>query len=492
MTYTDATEQEINDVLKNAATAFTLYKKVTPQQKAAFLRSIAEEILAVTEELTGIVMQETNLPQARVTGETGRTVGQCRMFADHLEEGSWVEARIDTAIPDRAPLPKPDIRKMLMPIGPVVIFGASNFPLAFSTAGGDTISALAAGCPVVVKGHPGHPRASHLVASCIQRAAGKTGMPANVFQHVYGTSFTVGQALVLHPLTKAVAFTGSYAGGKALFDLANKRPEPIPVFSEMGSINPVFILPAAMKSRRQKIAEIYASSITQSAGQFCTNPGLLLVEKNTEATEFITALGAAIQNIPPAPMLHAGIAANFEKGRQHALEQKGVTLVAESGIEATGQQGIPSLATVALNDFISNPVLAEEVFGPYSIVVQGENITALEQALDQLPGQLTATIMAEEEDLQQYSELIERIAEKVGRVIINGVPTGVEVCPSMHHGGPFPSTTDSRFTSVGTDAIRRFVRPVCFQGYPQFLLPDALKDHNPLRIWRFVNARWER
>jgi len=481
----------IDAVLHQAQQAFQQYKLFSGKQRAAFLRAIADEIEALGPTLITTVVQETNLPEARITGERGRTTGQCRMFAQYIEEGSWVEARIDTAIPERTPLPRPDLRKMLIPLGPVVVFGASNFPLAFSTAGGDTISALAAGCPVILKGHPAHPQTSLLVAEAIASAMRKTGVPEGTFTHIAG-GIEEGQQLVLHPLTKAVAFTGSYQGGKALFDLANRRAEPIPVFSEMGSINPVFLLPGALAKRGAQIAELYAGSITQSVGQFCTNPGLLLGSRGEALENFAERLGTLIRKVAPGAMLHKGIASNFKAKREEALRQPGVTLIAAADAEGALHEGRPAVARVALEDFTANHVLAEEVFGPYSLLVQGNTIAQLEQVLDRLPGQLTATVMAEEDELADYRGFFDRLRERVGRLIINGVPTGVEVCPAMHHGGPFPATTDARFTSVGTDAIKRFVRPICFQNYPQALLPDELKDANSLGILRLVNSSWQR
>lgn len=492
MSFNDATIQEINEVMTKAHRAFQEFKLVSGKRKGEFLRAIAQELDEAKAPVIQTAMKETNLPEPRLAGEFARTTGQLRMFASLVEEGSWVEARVDTAQPDRAPLPKPDIRKMLVPIGPVVVFGASNFPFAYSTAGGDTASALAAGCPVIVKGHPAHAETSHLVAQCVDRAVKKTKMPEGTFGHVQGKSFEVGKALVMHPFTKAVGFTGSYVGGKALFDMANERKEPIPVFSEMGSINPVFLLPSALKKRTEEIAKMYAASITLSVGQFCTNPGLLLGVKGNDLSTFANKLGSMIKEVPPATMLHPGIASSFQKNRKEALEQRGVELVAESVKQSGPNESNPTLASVTLDDFMNNEKLREEVFGPYSLLVQGGSVEELERALDLLPGQLTATVIGDDEDLAEYAGFIVKVREKAGRIIINGVPTGVEVCPSMHHGGPFPSTTDSRFTSVGTDAIKRFARPVSFQNFPAFLLPDELKNENPLNIWRFVNSEWKK
>ena len=482
--------KEIDTIVSQSAEAFQHYRSVKGADKAKFLEMIATEIEALGQPLISQAMSETNLPEARLAGERARTCNQLRQFATLVKEGSWVEARIDTAIADRTPSPKPDIRKMMVPVGPVVVFGASNFPFAYSTAGVDTASSLAAGCPVILKAHPAHPLTSDLVAGAIDSACEKTGMPKYIFQHVHGASFEFGKALVQHPLTKAVGFTGSFAGGKALYDYASQRSEPIPVFAEMGSINPVFILPEALKVRSEKVAEAYAASITLSVGQFCTNPGLLLSIQSPELSAFAKQLGEKLRAIAPATMLHPGIAANYRKNREKALAQKGVTLVAESHEKAKENQGMSTLATVRASNFLSNPELVEEVFGPYSLLVEAATIEELKETVRHMPGQLTATIIGEEDEMIRHADFIQLVAEKVGRVIINGVPTGVEVCPSMQHGGPFPATTDSRFTSVGIDAIKRFVRPLCFQNFPDALLPAELKSANPLGIWRMVNSSW--
>lgn len=480
----------IDGVLRRSREAFLVYRNRTGAQKARFLETIASEIEALGDPLIRKAMEETNLPEARLLGERGRTCNQLRQFAAMVGQGSWVEARIDTALPERSPLPKPDIRKMMVPLGPVVVFGASNFPFAYSTAGVDTCSALAAGCTVVLKAHPAHPATSDLVAGAIQKAIASCGEHPGVFQHVHAPSFEAGRMLVQHPLTRAVGFTGSFTGGKALYDYATARKEPIPVFAEMGSINPVFILPGALAARGDKVAEMYAASITQGVGQFCTNPGLLLSVETPALEAFTQQLAAKIRAVAPATMLHAGIADNFVKNRGKALREKGVTLMAESETPAQAQQGIPTVASVKADDFLRNPALVEEVFGPYSLLVVARTREELFQALDAIPGQLTATILGEEQELKEYADFIQRVADRVGRVIINGVPTGVEVCPSMHHGGPFPATTDSRFTSVGIDAAKRWVRPVSFQGFPHDLLPPELQDQNPLGIWRLVNNSW--
>jgi 2,5-dioxopentanoate dehydrogenase len=486
--FTDITPAQLNIVMTNAREAFLHYRKVSGKQRAEFLEAIIREIEVLGASLIQQAMEETNLPEARLVGERARTCNQLKQFADLLREGSWVDAKIDTALPDRAPLPKPDIRKMFVPIGPVVVFGASNFPFAYSTAGVDTASALAAGCPVVLKAHPAHPKTSNMVATAIVKAIQSTGMHANVFQHVHGAAIEVGRALVQHPETKAVGFTGSFIGGKALYDYAQQRTEPIPVFSEMGSINPVILLSGTISKNAEKIAEQYAASITQGVGQFCTNPGLMLGVSNADLKKFEAALGEKIKQVAPATMLHPGISKSFYTKRNHAVSQKDVTLVAQSTTEEPVNAGVPTLATVSANQFEQNPVLLEEVFGPYSLLVQANTIEELKKAIQKIPGQLTCTIMADEQDLINHREVIDLVMERAGRVIINGVPTGVEVCPSMHHGGPYPATTDSRFTSVGSDAIKRFVRPVSFQNFPDALLPDELKNSNPLNIRRLVNS----
>ncbi len=485
----DATINEVNSALQESQIAFLSYKNFSGKKKAGFLRSIADEIEALGQPLVSTAMQETNLAEARIVNERGRTTSHCRMFANLVEDGSWVDARIDTAIPDRAPAPKADLRKMLVPIGTVVVFGAANFPLAYSTAGGDTISALAAGCPVIVKAHPAHAATSDLVASAIFKAIEKTGMPKGVFQHVHG-GFETGQALVKHPFTKAVGFTGSLAGGKALFDLANQRAQPIPVFAEMSSINPVILLPDTLQKDAEKTAEKLAASITLGVGQFCTNPGLIIAVEGNGLDRFIKTLSLEFQKAMPGTMLHQGIADNYSKRLAQALTQKGVQVEGQSLTDGNAAQGRPLVASVAANDFIKNPALAEEVFGPYSLIVRCKSNDELNSVINHSQGQLTCTVIGEEVELAKHASLFNVLVEKAGRLVINGVPTGVEVCPSMQHGGPYPATTDSRFTAVGTDAIKRFVRPVSFQNFPDSLLPNELKDKNPLGIWRMLDGKW--
>ncbi|MDI9868456.1 aldehyde dehydrogenase (NADP(+)) [Flectobacillus roseus] len=486
-------QQHIDSIMQKASEAFKIYRKVSGKEKAVFLRTIAQNILDLGDSLIQIAHQETNIPEARLIGERARTCFQLETNARLLEEGSWVEARIDTALPDRQPMPRPDIRKMLIPIGPVVVFGASNFPFAYSTAGGDTASALAAGCPVVVKGHPAHAKTSEMVAEAVLKAVSACGLPDGTFAHVAGHSFEVGRALVLHPVTKAVGFTGSLNGGKALFDLANQRPEPIPVFSEMGSINPVVLMPQKLNAEASQVAITYANSITLGMGQFCTNPGLILAIDNPDLDTFIETLNQAVEQVAPAAMLNAGIYQNFEGKRTVALSQEGVKTEVESLIEKTGIiQATPTIASVSSSIFLENPTLHQEVFGPYSLIVKCTDLDNLLQVIEHLEGQLTATLIATEEELQENPAIFETLRNICGRLIFNGVPTGVEVCYAMQHGGPFPATTDARFGAVGPDAIKRWVRPASFQNFPENLLPAELQSQNPLNIWRIVNDEWTR
>ncbi len=484
-TFFCATEEEVNESVKLAKNAFSVYKNFSGEQKAQFLDVIAEEILSLGDELIKTAMSESALPEGRIIGERGRTVNQLKMFASLLREGSWVEATIDTALPEREPIPKSDLRKFRQAVGPVVVFGASNFPLAFSTAGGDTASALASGCPVIVKSHPSHPGTGELVASAIIKAADKTNMPNGVFSFLNDSGFEVGSKLVSHPEIKSVAFTGSFTGGKALFDLANKREEPIPVFAEMGSTNPVFILPEKMKNNTKILAENLAGSITLGVGQFCTNPGLIITIENDSLLSFITSLSESIRNSTPGKMLNKGITQNYISKRNSMLKKKGIKL--EGSSTDSEELATPTVISVDAKTFISNPDLHQEVFGPFSLIVKCKNYEEMISVASSLEGQLTATFQAEAKELNEQKELLIIVKDKVGRLIYNGVPTGVEVCSSMHHGGPYPATTDSRFTSVGTDAIKRFTRPISFQDWPDELLPNELKNTNPLNIWRLVN-----
>jgi len=486
MSYRDFSVEEIDIVLQDAWNAFHVYRKFSLKQRADFMRAIAVELENCGDALIHTAMGETNLPEVRLRGERARTIFQLNSYAEACEKGNWLDARIDTAIPDKTP-PKPDIRKMLVPLGPIVVFGASNFPFAYSTAGGDTACAFAAGCPVIVKAHPAHVETSEIVARAILAAVDKCKMPKGIFSHVHGLSFETGKALVTHPHTKAVGFTGSYTGGKQLFDWGNQRKEPIPVFAEMGSINPVFLLPEKLKSSAADIAQSCAGSITLGVGQFCTNPGLIIGIESDALQTFVHDLGKAIQKIAPAPMLHTGIVTAYKKNKSNALLQEEVHLVAESEITVKENEGLPTIATASGQTFLNNAVLHQEVFGPYSIVIRCKDMAEMTEVAKHLEGQLTSTLMATENDIRENEELVEAVKNICGRFILNSVPTGVEVCLSMQHGGPFPASTDSRFTSVGADGIRRFARPIAFQNWNNNVLPDELRDENPLGIWRTVN-----
>ena len=482
----------VNEALAAATEAFKTFKNISKAQKIQFLRAIATEIGALGNTLVDRAVAESGLPTARLLGELGRTTGQLRLFADLVEEGSWVDAVIDTALPERTPLPRPDIRRMLTAIGPVVVFGASNFPLAFSVAGGDTASALAAGCPVIVKAHPAHLGTSALVGEAICKAAADTNMPKGVFSLLFDDDYQVGEQLVKHPKTKAVAFTGSFKGGMALLKMAQERPSPIPVFTEMGSINPVLFLPGILSAQPEQLAAKYAASITLGAGQFCTNPGLMLAVKSSGLDVFIQELAKKIEAVPSATMLTPGIWQNYQTRSEGILVEKGVELVAQSNAINTTliNQSSAKIVKVLDKDFLSNPKLCEEIFGPLSLLVIADDVEQLEQIVASLEGQLTVTVMAEKSELPDYADLINTLQNIAGRLILNNVPTGVEVCAAMQHGGPFPASSDSRFTSVGTAAIYRFVRPLAWQDWDDELLPPELQDANPLKIWRQVNNEW--
>lgn len=489
-TFYEASSNEIDEAVALATDAFKVYKDFSGAKKAEFLEAIADEIEALGDELIDTYCKESGLPDGRARGERGRTMGQLRAFANLLKEGSWVDAVIEKAQPNRESMPKSDIRKMLFPLGPVVVFGASNFPLAFSTAGGDTASALAAGCPVIVKSHPMHAATGELVSSAIIKAAEKTGMPNGVFSNLNSSGIEVGQQLVNHPKVKAVGFTGSINGGTALYKLANERDEPIPVFAEMGSINPVVLLPSALENDGEAWATKYASSITMGAGQFCTNPGLVLGLKGTNLDSFINTLSEEIVKLEPTCMLHPNIYAKYNEGKKELSAQKGITITADYKKATDPNTAEPSILKVSGADFLGNTKLHKEVFGPFSVVVECENTTELETILNHLEGQLTGTILGSEKELAAHASLVDALQSRVGRILFNGVPTGVEVNSSMVHGGPFPASTDARFTSVGTSAIKRWVRPVSFQDWPNRLLPMALQNENPLGITRLVEGTY--
>jgi len=459
----DATGAEINQAVALAEQAFHHYRKVRGNEKALFLEAIAEEILALGTALVETASLETALPEARIVGERGRTVGQLRLFATLVRDGKWENEIIDPAEPGRQPLPKPALRQAQIPIGPVVVFGASNFPLAFSVAGGDTVSALAAGCPVVFKAHPAHPATCELVGRAILQAAAKTGMPDGVFSMVHGISHEVGMQLVQHPLIKAVAFTGSFRGGKALFDLAVRRPEPIPVYAEMGSTNPVFFLPGALRKNAMTLAQAFANSVTLGTGQFCTNPGLFVALQPDKS--FVNHVAENLNDISVGAMLTSGIRQAFLDGIAHLKAQEGIT-----GLTPSQTEGVaPTLLVTTAAHAIAEPSVTEEVFGPSTVGIIAEDKASVLAFAKSLQGHLTATIHGTDEDLEEYKELIDILTLKVGRLVFNGFPTGVEVSPAMVHGGPFPATTDARSTSVGTTAIYRFTRPICFQDLPASL-----------------------
>lgn len=489
--FVEASSEEIDNAAQLAHAAFQEYRMKSGGERAEFLEAIASEILALGEGLIHRCMAETGLPEARLTGERGRTVNQLKLFAELLREGSWVEAKIDHADPDRKPLPKQDIRSMLKPIGPVAVFGASNFPFAFSVAGGDTASALAAGCTVVVKGHPAHPGTSEMVGLAIQRAIERCGMPKGTFSMLNGASVDVGLVMVEHPLTKAVGFTGSFQGGKALFDAAAKRTEPIPVFAEMGSSNPVFILPKALAQKKEVIAQGLSASVNLGVGQFCTNPGLIFIQASEDTESFKRSLADHVSQSAAGVMLSSGISKNYHSGLERASAILGVEVLAKGQEAGSSCHGTSHLLHATAQSFLNEPALQEEVFGPSTLLVTGQQDELMEAAKN-LHGHLTVSIHGTEEDLTVHQELIALLEQKAGRLIINDYPTGVEVCHSMVHGGPYPATTDGRSTSVGTGAIKRFVRPVCYQGFPPALLPDELKDDNPLKIWRLVDGETTR
>jgi 2,5-dioxopentanoate dehydrogenase len=480
--------------LKAADAAFDDFRGQSAEQRAAFLDAIAVEVEALGDVLLERAHAETGLPMARLTGERGRMTGQARLFAKLLREGSWLEPRIDKAIPDRQPLPKPDVRRMMQPLGPVVVFGASNFPFAISVAGTDTVSALGAGCPVVVKAHPGHPGTCEMVAGAMVLAAEKTGMPAGAFSLVQGKGSEIGMALVNHPLTTAVAFTGSLRGGRALFDAAVSRPNPIPFYGELGSVNPVFLLPGALKERADKLAEAFVGSLTMGVGQFCTNPGVVFGVQGADLTSFTEKTSSLVKAWAPSTMLHGGISGAYEKGVERLGSVNGVEVTAQSETKANKEasQAAAVFYETDLETYEANESLHEEVFGPASILARCDSKADLERIAESLTGQLTASIHGTVEDLREHSRLIRILERKVGRIIFNAFGTGIEVCPSMHHGGPYPSSTHSFFTSIGTAAIYRFVRPVCYQGFPDECLPQPIQNKNVSGAWRLVDGEFTR
>lgn len=468
--FSKGTPALVAEAAAGAAKAFPVFAATSRQDRAAFLNAIADEIEARGDTITAIGTAETGLPEARLQGERGRTTGQLRMFAAHILKDGFLDRRHDDALPDRAPLPRPDLKVVQRAIGPVAVFGASNFPLAFSTAGGDTASALAAGCPVIVKGHPAHPGTGEIVAQAIDAAREKAGLPMGVFSYVNDGGNAVGAALVQAPEIKAVGFTGSLRGGRALYDLAAARPEPIPFFGELGSINPVFLLPEAMEARAASIAEGWAGSLTMGAGQFCTNPGLI-VSVEGEATEtFVTAALDALTNVGDQPMLTGPMAEVFTKGRDKIASASEVeTVIAK---DAAPRAAAPNVFRTTGAAFLASDQLAEEVFGPLGLIVTVKDTAEMMAVAESLEGQLTATLQMDDGDLDLARDLTPVLERKVGRILANGFPTGVEVADAMVHSGPYPASTNFGATSVGTLAIRRFLRPVCYQNMPDGLVPE--------------------
>lgn len=483
--------REIEAAASGASCAFPAYSQTTPEKRAAFLEAIGEEIMLLGDALINCAMLETGLPEARLVGERARTVGQLQLFAGILREGSWVEAVIDPALPERKPLPRADIRKMLVPIGPVLVFGASNFPFAFSTAGGDTASALAAGNPVIVKAHEGHLGTNELVGKAILQAAKKTGMPEGVFSYLVIDKIADIQELIKNESIKAIGFTGSYKAGMSIFHTATTaRRTPIPVYAEMSSVNPVVILPEILQQKAEALAAQIAGSVTLGAGQFCTNPGLLFLVASEEAARFEKELTTLIASASPAQMLNKTVCNNYYNAKRTLVGQEGISVLAEAADLSAELKSAPALLKTTAAEFIQNEALQSEVFGPSTLIVWCNDRNELLSALESLHGQLTGTVMGTANDLTACNEIITALGSKAGRILFNGVPTGVEVCHAMVHGGPFPATSDARSTSVGGDAIKRFVRPLCLQDCPPDLLPPALKNENPLNIMRKINGQF--
>jgi 2,5-dioxopentanoate dehydrogenase len=484
-----ATMDELEQAAALADDARLKYAALPGRARTKFLRAIADNIEALGDTLIKRASLETALAETRFVGERARTCGQLRMFADLLDEGSWVDARIDHAISDRRPVPKPDVRSMLRPIGPVAVFCASNFPLAYSVAGGDTASALAAGCPVIVNGHTAHPGTAELVGTAISKAVRDCGMPEGTFSLLFASGYDIGQALVKHLAIKAVGFTGSRRGGRALMDIAAARPEPIPIYTEMSSVNPTFILPNAMHQRSDEIVAGLYASVTGGVGQFCTKPGLVFLPSDEHSDGFVSTFNSLITETQPAPLLTGGIQKSYDSASEHRRKEVD-NFVATQAAELPGFSVNPSAFEISAVEFLNTPDLNEEIFGPTTLLIRSNDHEELLMIARSLEGQLTASVHGTEEDLTEYADLIAILETKVGRLIFNGFSTGVEVCPSMVHGGPYPATSDGRSTAVGTRAITRFSRLVCYQNFPQSSLPDELKDENPLGIWRMVDGEF--
>ncbi|WP_025733274.1 aldehyde dehydrogenase (NADP(+)) [Carnimonas nigrificans] len=489
--YPGGTQVEVEHACKLAWSAFDTYRETSLEDRAKFLETVADEIEAIGEDLIERAVAESGLSQSRIQGERGRTCGQLRLFAKTVRTGEWLDVRIDPGMPDRQPMPRVDLRQRHIALGPVAVFGASNFPLAFSVAGGDTASALAAGCPVIVKAHSAHPGTSEMVGRAIQSAINKCGLPEGVFSLIYGAGYEVGTALVTDPHIKAAGFTGSRSGGLALWKAAQSRSEPIPFYAEMSSINPVFPLPEALKVRGREMGKAFVGSLNMSAGQFCTNPGLVIAIKGPDLDAFIAAAGEAVKESAAQTMLTPGIADAYASGVKGLSSSGKVKEVARGQAGEGPNQCQTGLFVASAQDFLGSEVLQQEVFGSTSLVVECTDAAELEKVAEHLEGQLTATLQMDGADLDNAKALLPILERKAGRVMVNGWPTGVEVCDAMVHGGPFPATSDSRTTSVGTAAIFRFLRPVCYQDFPDALLPEAIKQGNSLKLKRLVDGKRE-
>jgi NADP-dependent aldehyde dehydrogenase len=480
-------QSHVDAACSAAAAAFAVYRSTTSDRRAEFLETIAANIEAIRDDVIARAVAESGLPEARITGEVGRTTGQLRLFAEVLREGSWNAARIDPAVPDRKPLPRPDIRQRSIALGPVAVFGASNFPLAFSVAGGDTASALAAGCPVVVKAHDAHPGTSELVGRAITEAVADAGLPAGTFSLLFGSGPELGIALVTDPRIKAVGFTGSRSAGTALVAAAAGRPQPIPVFAEMSSINPVFLLDGGLATHGADLGRAFVASLTMGSGQFCTNPGLVIAADGPGLDAFLAAARDAVAQAPATPMLTPGIAENYATG-VHTLSGEADLIVRGQTSDSQTACRAALFATDA-KSLLSSESLQAEVFGSSSLIVRCADVAEMCTVAENIEGQLTATVHADESDYDDVRRLLPLLELKVGRILFDGWPTGVEVCHAMVHGGPYPATSDSRSTSVGSRAIERFLRPVCYQNVPKSLLPSAVADDNPDHLWRRIDGR---
>ena len=486
--FTGGSPAEVDRACALAWNAFDVYRETTLAQRAAFLETIATHIMDLGDALIQRAMAETGLPRARLEGERGRTCGQLRLFAELIREGSWLELRIDPAQPQRQPMPRADLRQRHIALGPVAVFGASNFPLAFSVAGGDTASALAAGCPVVVKAHSAHPGTSELVGCAVQAAVAACGLPEGVFSMLFGAGGSIGTALAAHDHIKAVGFTGSRRAGMALVGVAAARREPIPVYAEMSSINPVFLMPAALAERAESLGKAFVGSLTMGAGQFCTNPGLVLALDGPDLERFLAAASATMEVTPALTMLTPGIHAAYDAGVARMGEHSATSTLSRGAACAGPHEGRAALFATTAADFLKEPALHEETFGAAALVVRCPDIATLRIVAEHLDGQLTATVHMDPTDTDHVRSLLPVLERKAGRILVNGWPTGVEVGHAMVHGGPFPATSDSRSSSVGTLAIRRFLRPVCYQDIPAELLPEALRDGNPLNVPRRMDG----